>query len=240
MTAYRVRFIVRRDAASAWASANPVLLAGEMGIETGGSAPLLKIGDGTSDWNTLPYWNGGGVRSFNARVGAVTLSYSDVTGALGYTPTTVSGAVSAVAAVGTGLLKSSGSALVVVAAPSGAIVGTSDAQTLSNKRVAQRTWSAASATSLTPDLASADCYEITALAAGLTVGTPTGAPANFDQVHLRITDNGTARALSWSTDYAAMSSALPTTTVAGKTMRMAFEYSGAAAKWQLIWIAVQP
>lgn len=53
-----------------------------------------------------------GVVSFNGRQGAVTLTYSDVTGALGFTPTTVSDAVSGVAAAaGTGLVKSNGSAL---------------------------------------------------------------------------------------------------------------------------------
>lgn len=61
-----------------------------------------------------------GVSSFNSRQGAVTLSYSDVTGALGFTPTSVSGAVSGVAAaIGTGLAKSDGSALSAAVAGAG-------------------------------------------------------------------------------------------------------------------------
>ncbi len=47
------QFQFRRDVASAWTSANPILLAGEMGIET--DTNKFKIGDGTTPWNSLPY-----------------------------------------------------------------------------------------------------------------------------------------------------------------------------------------
>ncbi len=60
-----------------------------------------------------------GVTSFNGRQGVVTLSYSDVTGALGFTPTTVSGAVSGVAAAVIGIIYSNGSALSAASAGSG-------------------------------------------------------------------------------------------------------------------------
>jgi hypothetical protein len=52
-----------------------------------------------------------GVASFNGRQGVVTLTYSDVTGALGLTPVSAAGAVSAVAGAATGILKSNGSAI---------------------------------------------------------------------------------------------------------------------------------
>ena len=49
-TRQRIRF--RRDTASNWALANPVLLSGEAGYET--DTGTLKIGNGSSPWNVLP------------------------------------------------------------------------------------------------------------------------------------------------------------------------------------------
>lgn len=46
---------VRRGTASSWASANPVLAAGEWGYET--DTKLYKIGDGSTAWNALVYLN---------------------------------------------------------------------------------------------------------------------------------------------------------------------------------------
>ena len=44
----------RRDTAANWASVNPVLSAGEFGIET--DTNKLKIGNGTTAWNSLAYF----------------------------------------------------------------------------------------------------------------------------------------------------------------------------------------
>ncbi len=44
----------RRGTASAWTSANTVLTAGEIGVET--DTGQFKIGDGTTTWNSLPYF----------------------------------------------------------------------------------------------------------------------------------------------------------------------------------------
>ena len=44
----------RRDTAANWAAANPVLLNGELGIET--DTRRFKVGDGSSTWTTLPYY----------------------------------------------------------------------------------------------------------------------------------------------------------------------------------------
>lgn len=44
---------LRRDTASAWALANPVLAAGEPGLET--DTDLIKYGDGVTSWNNLDY-----------------------------------------------------------------------------------------------------------------------------------------------------------------------------------------
>lgn len=58
-TVTNVRFQLRRDNATAWASAlNPVLLAGEPGYDT--TNKILKIGDGITKWSLLPSISGGG------------------------------------------------------------------------------------------------------------------------------------------------------------------------------------
>jgi len=55
--AMKIQF--RRDTAASWTSNNPVLLEGELGLDT--TNDHFKIGDGTTNWNTLLYsygdWN---------------------------------------------------------------------------------------------------------------------------------------------------------------------------------------
>ncbi len=48
-----VRIQLRRGTASQWTSANPILAAGEMGVET--DTRKVKIGDGTTSWTSLDY-----------------------------------------------------------------------------------------------------------------------------------------------------------------------------------------
>jgi hypothetical protein len=50
-----VRIQVRRGTASQWSTTNPVLAAGEMGVET--DTNLFKFGNGTSTWTALSYAN---------------------------------------------------------------------------------------------------------------------------------------------------------------------------------------
>lgn len=56
MATSRQRIQLRRDTAANWTAANPVLLAGEVGVETDTSK--LKIGNGSTAWNALPYFVG--------------------------------------------------------------------------------------------------------------------------------------------------------------------------------------
>jgi hypothetical protein len=48
----------RRDTAANWTSNNPVLEAGQLGLET--DTLKIKFGDGTTAWNSLSYASGGG------------------------------------------------------------------------------------------------------------------------------------------------------------------------------------
>lgn len=54
----------RRDTAANWTSNNPVLLSGEMGIET--DTQKFKLGNGTSNWNSLAY---GGIKGDTGATG---------------------------------------------------------------------------------------------------------------------------------------------------------------------------
>ncbi len=48
---------LRRDTAANWTSANSVLAAGEVGFDS--TENKIKIGDGTTTWNSLDYASGG-------------------------------------------------------------------------------------------------------------------------------------------------------------------------------------
>jgi hypothetical protein len=58
---------VRRGTASQWTSANPILASGEWGYET--DTGKVKIGDGSTAWNSEPYIGAGTVTSITAGTG---------------------------------------------------------------------------------------------------------------------------------------------------------------------------
>ena len=70
----KVRQKQRCDTEANWTSKNPVLLAGEIAISSDKNG-LMKVGDGKSIWTAIPY-------------SKASLSKTDVTTALGYTPPT--------------------------------------------------------------------------------------------------------------------------------------------------------
>ena len=51
------KIVIRNDVEANWASANPVLLAGEIGIAMDTIPKKFKIGDGILTWNELSYNN---------------------------------------------------------------------------------------------------------------------------------------------------------------------------------------
>lgn len=48
-----VQIQLRNDTSANWASANPTLARGEVGVET--DTFLMKVGDGSTAWNSLQY-----------------------------------------------------------------------------------------------------------------------------------------------------------------------------------------
>lgn len=125
------------------------------------------------------------------------------------------------------------SAFTTVTAPSGTIVGTTDTQTLTNKRGTPRITSIASNATPTVNTDNTDCVTITALATAITSMTSnlSGTPNNFDKLIFRIKDDGTARAITWGSSFEAVGVALPTTTVISKRLVVGFIYDTVTSKW---------
>lgn len=121
--------------------------------------------------------------------------------------------------------------------PSGAVVGTTDAQTLSSKRITARVGTTTSSSTPTPDADAHDEYTVTALAAGATFGAPTGTPTDGQSLMIRIKDNGTARSLAYNSIYRAVGVTLPATTVISKTLYLGCIYNAADSKWDVIGVA---
>lgn len=122
----------------------------------------------------------------------------------------------------------------------GASIATySGTETLTNKRIDPRVTSAASASTLTPDISVSDVYAYTALAAGLTINAPTGTPLDGDKLIFRLLDDGTSRALTWNGTYTVIGVTLPTTTTANKTTYVGCIYNANNTRWDVIAVTTQ-
>lgn len=134
---------------------------------------------------------------------------------------------------------SSGTATFTLPTVTTTAVGTDAAQTLTSKRVDPRVTSAASASSLTPDISAADIYAYTALAANLTINAPTGTPVDGNKLMFRILDNGTSRTLTWNATYTVIGVTLPTATTINKTTYVGCIYNAANTRWDVIAVTTQ-
>jgi len=126
----------------------------------------------------------------------------------------------------------------------GGDVTTTGAQTLTNKRIDPRVSSTASASSVTPDISSFDMYVYTALAVGLTINATTGGtPVNGNKLVFRFKDDGTARALSWTTSgsnsFRAIGVTLPTTTTISKVTYVGCIYNSNESFWDVVAVTTQ-
>lgn len=97
-----------------------------------------------------------------------------------------------------------------------------------------RVQSAASTATLTPAVP-LDMAVLTAQAAALAIANPSGTPQDGDGFVIRIKDNGTARAITWSgSKWRGVGGTLPSTTVAGKTMYLPVIYNASEDKFDVI------
>lgn len=108
--------------------------------------------------------------------------------------------------------------------------------TLTNKRITKR--APAVTQSATPAINTdiTDVAHITGLAQAITSMTSslTGTPVEWDTLRIDITDNGTARAITWGTSFEASTVALPTTTVLSTRLDIGFVWNTATSKWRCV------
>lgn len=185
---------LRRDTAANWTTQNPILAEGEFGIET--DTLELKFGNGVDTWTALPYF-GGAVNSVNGETGTVVLDTDDVSeGAanLYYTE----GRVSANADVSANTAKLSGiEAGAEVNDPNTAL--TNAVQTFTKAQRASIT-TLASATSITPDFAASNHFDLT-LGTNATLENPTNAAAG-QSGSIRVQQDGTgSRTLAFGSNW---------------------------------------
>lgn len=94
-------------------------------------------------------------------------------------------------------------------------------------------------TSCTIDASVTDRYFITAQAGALLFNNPSNA-TNGQTIIIRIKDNGTARALTWDTQFRGIIASLPNTTRISKTMYITVVYNSTDTKWDMVALADEP
>jgi hypothetical protein len=205
---------------------------------TGGATPDISMPAATTsvsgyltstDWTTFNGKGSGTVTSVAATVPSfLSVSGSPITTS-GTLAITLSGTALPIANGGTGATTLAGASIATY-------TGT---ETLTNKRIDPRVTSAASASSLTPSVATADVYAYTALAAGLTINAPTGTPVDGDKLMFRLLDNGTSRSLTWDATYTVIGVTLPTATTISKTTYVGCIYNANNTRWDVIAVTTQ-
>lgn len=116
------------------------------------------------------------------------------------------------------------------------LVGRGTTDTLTNKRVQPRTSTAASG-DITPDLATANYWQRTAISGTIAINAPTGTPTLGEVLVFDLLDNGTSRTLNFNAAFVPFGQALPTATTISTRMLVTAQYNG--TDWMTLWAEEQ-
>ena len=231
---------------------------------TGGDTPVISIDNAAADGTTKGAASFTAA-DFNATSGNISIDYTNAQAASGSVKgfltsadwTTFnnkgSGTVTSVAALtlgtsGTDLASTvaTGTTTPVItlnvptaSATNRGALSSSDWTTFNGKAsYTPRVQTVASAATVTP-ISTNDLVTITAQAAALALANPTGSWDEGQPLMIRIKDNGTARAITYDTNYRAIGVTLPTTTVLSKTTYIGLIYNSTDTKWDAIGVTTQ-
>jgi hypothetical protein len=237
---------------------------GIVSVATATSTPAFTIA-GTS--GGIPYFSSGTTWASSAALAASALVIGGGAGVAPSTTTTGTGVITALGiAVNSGaggLVTNTGTATLTNKTLTSPVIGTivntgtltlptstdtlvgrATTDTLTNKRITPRVTSITGSAggTITPTGDTADQYNITALGASATFAIPSGTPTDGQKLSIRIEDNGTGRALTWTTSaggYRVIGTTLPTTTTASKTVYVGCVYNSADSFWDVLAVATQ-
>lgn len=208
---------------------------GTLAVANGGTGVTTSTGSGNNVLSTSP-------TLVTPILGTPTSG--TLTNCTGYPSSALSGTLS-VSGGGTGATTLTGlvlgngtSAFTTVTAPSGAVVGTTDTQTLTNKRVTPRVSTTTSSATPTINTDNVDLYGLTAQAVDITSFTTnlSGTPTDGQRLHIYIVGTA-ARAITWGASFEASTVSLPTTTVTTNRLDVGFVWNSATSKWRCVAVA---
>ena len=186
---------------------------------------------------------GGNVTLVVTSTGANVAGYANITGALTVGANITSGSGTGGNITGANLVSANyfTGTLTTAAQPNITSVGTLTSLTV-NGLITALTSATTTGTTITPTAGSTNQYNVTALASAATIATPSGTPVDGQKLTLRFKDNGTARALTWTTTsgaYRAVGVTLPATTVISKVLYVGCIYNSQDTFWDVVAVGQQ-
>lgn len=134
----------------------------------------------------------------------------------------------------TGIVKVTSGVPTAVTAPTGLILGDSDSQVVSNKRINPRVFTVASTGTATPDVSTTDDYVITAQSGSLTLSVPTGIPLQGQRLMYSISCSGGISLIQWNAIYRGIGLTLPTGTMPSGILYAGCKYSSNVNRWDVL------